>query len=66
MPIGTSHVETGVLALEGRALTLQRDGGGRWRLDAPRRLWRLVGRRVRLSGTRVDFDWLAVDSFDLL
>lgn len=34
--------------------------GGIWRLDAGRRTRRLLGRRVRITGTRDEFDLLAV------
>ncbi|WP_339348675.1 DUF5818 domain-containing protein [uncultured Sphingomonas sp.] len=65
MPIGSRHDETGLLLREGRALTLQRDGGGRWRLDAPHKLEKLSGCRVRVIGVRDGFDLLAVERFDL-
>lgn len=64
MPLGSKHDETGLLLWEGNELTLQRDGGGRWRLNGPRALETLAGYRVRLTGTRSGFDWLDVRSFE--
>ena len=60
MPIGSRHVETGWIDLEDGWPVLRLDGGGRWRLDGPSRLWRLRGRRVVVEGVRDDFDLLAV------
>ena len=60
MPLGTMHTETGVLLYEGHTLILQRDAGGRWRLDRNSKLDRLAGRRVKLTGIRNGFDWLNV------
>lgn len=65
MPLGSPHDETGVLLWEGRFLTLQRDGGGRWRLDGPAELERLAGRRVRIVGVRSRFDLLDVECYEL-
>ncbi len=63
MPIGSHHDETGWLNDDRGELVLRRDGGGRWRLDVGLVLgWRarrLVGRRVKVEGTRIDFDVLA-------
>lgn len=64
MPRGSRHIETGML-LEGRhGLVLRRDEGGEWRLDAPLRAQRLVGRRVRVDGVRDGFDLLAVTAIE--
>lgn len=60
MPRGTQHDETGTLAIERGQLVLRRDDGGTWRLDAPRRAHALIGQRVRVIGTRADFDLLEV------
>jgi hypothetical protein len=60
MPKGTRHDETGLLLREGHFLVLQRDDGGRWRLDTARRVERLLGRRVRVQGMRSGFDLLDV------
>jgi hypothetical protein len=61
MPLGSEHEETGLLLHERGSLILQRDAGGRWRLDIGRNVEKLLGRRVRLRGTRCGFDCLAVD-----
>lgn len=64
MPRGSRHIETGHL-LEGRhGLVLRRDEGGEWRLDAPPRARRLLGRRVRIDGIRDGFDLLAVTAIE--
>lgn len=46
-------------------LVLQRDDGGRWRLDVGRRAESLLGRRVRVQGRRAGFDLLDVQQIDL-
>ena len=60
MPIGKVHVEEGQLLREQGSLILQRDDGGRWRLDADARCEELLGLRVRVEGVRSDFDLLEV------
>lgn len=45
---------------EAGQLMLQRDDGGRWRLDALIRAESLVGRRMRVRGIRSGFDLLDV------
>lgn len=62
MPIGTRHIESGLLLREGRHLLLRIDGGGQWRLDAPLRSERLLGRRVTVDARRDGFDLLGVDA----
>ena len=65
MPRGTPHEVVGLLMKAGRSLTLEIDGGGSWRLEAPwRRTSHLLGRRVRVVGIRDGFDLLAVQSID--
>lgn len=66
MPRGTTHTIEGLL-LEGTIYPVIRaDGGGQWRLDLPRGLRTLIGRRVRVSGIRSDFDMLDVTEGELL
>ena len=64
MPRGTAHDLVGLLLRNGRSLILRTDDGGEWRLDAPSGAGKLVGRRVRVTGTRDGFDLLAVRSFE--
>ena len=64
MPHGTSHDETGTIWREAGYLVLLRDAGGRWRLDAPLSAERLIGKRVRVVGTRAGFDLLDVQSIE--
>lgn len=65
MPRGTRHVESGLLMQEGPWLVLQRDLGGTWRLDAPARARKLLGRRVQIEGIRAGFDLLNVEKLEL-
>lgn len=60
MPLGARHVEEGWIDVEPGGIVLRLDGGGRWRLDGPAELRRLVGRRVVVEGERDGFDLLAV------
>ncbi len=49
----------------GRGLSLELDGGGAWRLEAPwRRTTHLLGRRERVVGIRDGFDLLAVQAIE--
>lgn len=64
MPLGSRHEETGRIFTEGADLILQRDDGGRWRLDGPRRLAARLGERATLGGSRTGFDLLEVDTID--
>lgn len=64
MPMGSRHVEEGLLLTEGRWLVLALDGGGRWRLDAPWKARKLLGLRVRVEGVRSDFDLLDVERIE--
>lgn len=52
--------ETGLLLRDRDRLILQRDEGGRWRFDAPRRAEALLGHRVRIEATRAGYDLLDV------
>jgi hypothetical protein len=47
-------------------LVLRRNDGGVWRLDTRPRDWAFIGCRVRLTGTRVDFDLLNVHTIETL
>lgn len=60
MPIGSQHIETGLMLKNGQNLILERDAAGRWWLDASRKASRLAGRRVRVQGIRDGYDLLAV------
>ena len=60
MPIGATVEETGLLLREGRHVVLALDGGGRWRLDLPRRGMALLGQRVWIEGARSGFDLVDV------
>ncbi len=64
MPRGTHHEETGLLLREGQDIILQRDDGGRWRLDPAPKALDLLGRRVRVQGIRSGFDLLDVRRID--
>lgn len=64
MPLGSKHDETGLLLREGVWLVLQRDDGGRWRLDTTSTAERLLGHRVRVQGTRGGFDILDVTKIE--
>ncbi|PWG03504.1 DUF5818 domain-containing protein [Sphingosinicella humi] len=60
MSIGSFHSETGLLLRQRGWLILQRDEGGRWRLEVSASFDDLLGSRVRVEGTRIDFDILEV------
>ena len=45
---------------------LRVDGGGQWRLDLPSKYQSLIGRRVRITGVRSEFDMLDVNEADLI
>lgn len=53
--------ETGILLADQGRFVLQIEGGGCWRLEAPRKLKAMLGQRVRIEGSRVDFDVIEVD-----
>jgi hypothetical protein len=61
VPLGSHHLEEGLLLRERSTLILQRNDGGRWRLDADAGAEELLGQRVRVSGVRSDFDVLTVN-----
>lgn len=60
MPLGTIHSETGLLLSEGANLILQRDLGGRRRLNVDVDVVPLLGQRVLVEGIRSGFDLLDV------
>lgn len=61
MARGTRHDLVGLL-LNGELYPVLRvDDGGEWRLDVGGRYHHLLGRRVRVRGTRVEFDMLDVE-----
>ncbi|WP_416385196.1 DUF5818 domain-containing protein [Sphingomonas sp. LY54] len=60
MPIGSFHSETGLLLRQRGRLILQRDNGGRWRLEADAETEQYVGQRVEIEGIRSGFDVLDV------
>lgn len=64
MPRGTSYELEGMLLERHGGLVLGVRDGGTWRLDADWRARRLLGRRVRVTGVRDDFDLLAVKSIE--
>jgi hypothetical protein len=70
MPLGKQYDEIGWLNDGPEGLVLRRDDGGRWRLDvgffAARRCRSLLGQRVRVTGTRAEFDLLDVRSVEAL
>ncbi len=60
VPLGTFHVEDGLLLRQRGGLILQRDDGGRWRLTTEPDAEQHLGRRVRVEGVRSGFDMLDV------
>ena len=60
MPLGSRHREEGMLLREGAWLILQRDDGGRWRLNGDPGLEKYLGLRVRIEGIRSGFDLIEV------
>ena len=53
--------ETGLLLRDGGGFILQRDLGGRWRLDMHRVPVDLVGKRVRVIGVQAQADLVDVE-----
>jgi len=62
MPLGEPLRLTGLLLQDGATLVLRIDDGGIWRVEGGKAVWRLIGRRVCLTGTRDEFDLVAVRS----
>ena len=65
MPRGSRHELTGLLLGEGLYPVLRVTDGGEWRLDIRGRYKHLLGRRVRVIGSRADFNLLDVDRIEL-
>ncbi|TKV41080.1 MULTISPECIES: DUF5818 domain-containing protein [Sphingobium] len=64
MPRGTRHELFGIL-LGGDPYTVLRvSDGGEWRLDCPGSCRHLLGQKVRVVGTRSDFDMLDVEQIE--
>lgn len=59
MPLGVALSLEGLLLEDGRHLYLRMDDGGGWRIEAGWSARKLVGRRVRIEGTRDGFDLVA-------
>ncbi len=64
MPRGSHHDETGILYQENGELVIVCDNTQRWRVEGSflmeRKARKLLGKRVRIEATRVDFDVLAI------
>jgi hypothetical protein len=60
MPRGARYDLEGLLLAGNVYPVLRIDGGGQWRLDLPWRYHKLIGRRVRVTGARSEFDMLDV------
>lgn len=65
MPRGSKQELTGILLGDGPYPVLRVDDGGEWRLDISGRHHHLLGRRVRVLGTRSEFDMLDVKRIEL-
>lgn len=65
MPIGSKHIESGLLVRDGQSLYLRRDEGGHWRLEAPAKATKMIGQRVSIEGERDGFDLLFVKRISL-
>jgi Protein of unknown function (DUF5818) len=66
MSIGSHHTLTGLLLDGGRFPVLRVDVGGEWRVDLPSRYQSLVGKRVSVTGVRVEFDLLEVSEAEII
>lgn len=66
MPLWTRYIVEGRLTRRYGGLALAVDDGGIWRLEYLRRYDHLLGKRVRVDGTRDGFDLLAVNRLSLL
>lgn len=59
MPLGVSLDLEGLLLEERGQLFLRMDDGGHWRIEAGGSARKLLGRRVRVEGTRDGFNLVA-------
>ena len=68
MPRGTRHALNGTLHYTSRGFELHVDDGGVWALDVRswRRTRKLVGKRVRVVGTRAAFDLIDVQRMEVI
>lgn len=70
MPMGTRHDVVGILLQSHEDFVLEVIGGGTWRLDCGWRnrckMHKMVGQRARITGVRVGFDILDVETIDLV
>lgn len=64
MPRGTRHELIGILLGGDPYPVLRVADGGEWRLDSPRFCRHLLGHKVRVVGTRSDFDMLDVERIE--
>jgi hypothetical protein len=64
VPRKSCHDLIGMLLDDGLNLILHVSDGGRWPLDIRGRFRRLLGRKVRVLGTRSKFDMLDVDRIE--
>lgn len=64
MPKGTRHDLTGTLLQKGARLILRMEGGGEWELDTAKSVRHLLGRPVKVSGVRADFNLIDVDKIE--
>ena len=61
MTIGSRHRLEGQLVKATRGLLVRVDDGGVWALDADSKAIALVGKRVKIEGTRSGFDRIDVE-----
>ncbi|WP_311270362.1 DUF5818 domain-containing protein [Sphingobium sp. WCS2017Hpa-17] len=64
MPRGSCHDLTGILLDDGLYPILHVSDGGKWRLDISGSFRHLLGHKVRVQGTRSEFDMLDVDRIE--
>lgn len=62
MPMRSPQDESGLLLERDGQPILQRDDGGAWRLEFTCRYQHLLGKRVHITGSRDEFDLIAVNT----